>query len=210
MKYPRTPHLPQSSATADGLVLDNSMIFGGKEVVVTVKMDGENTTMYRDHIHARSVNSGPHASRTWVKALHAGIKSDIPEGWRICGENLFATHSIRYENLTSYFQVFSVWNGDLCLSWKDTAEWVELLGLNTVMVLGEGMWPCRGAAIGAPLKQVAGDPCEGYVVRLASSFRYRDFQRSVAKCVRADHVQTDEHWMTSKMSVNGLRKDRSL
>ena len=35
---------------------------------------------------------------------------------------------------------------------------------------------------------------EGYVVRLADSFAYRDFRRSVAKFVRQEHIQTTKHW----------------
>lgn len=32
-----------------------------------------------------------------------------------------------------------------------------------------------------------GDPMEGFVVRLASSFHYRDFRHCVGKYVRAEH-----------------------
>lgn len=35
---------------------------------------------------------------------------------------------------------------------------------------------------------------EGYVVRLTSSFHYKDFSRSAAKFVRKGHVTTNEHW----------------
>jgi len=44
---------------------DNRLI--GREVVVTEKMDGENTTMYCDNIHARSIDGRHHPSRDWVK-----------------------------------------------------------------------------------------------------------------------------------------------
>ncbi len=36
---------------------------------------------------------------------------------------------------------------------------------------------------------------EGYVLRLASSFHYKDFKNSVGKFVRKSHVQTVKHWM---------------
>lgn len=94
-KYPRTPHLPWSPGfTADDLRNKTTALFDGKEVVVTEKMDGENTTMYRDYIHARSVDGRSHPSRAWVKQLHGRICFDIPEGWRFCGENMYAQHSI--------------------------------------------------------------------------------------------------------------------
>lgn len=68
VKYPRTFHLPWSrSYTHDDKVLKHVQHFEGKEVVVTEKMDGENTTMYRDYLHARSIDSKDHPSRHWIK-----------------------------------------------------------------------------------------------------------------------------------------------
>ena len=69
-KYPRTWHLPDSpnrGADGDHAHADYSP-FAGREVVVTEKLDGENTTIYADgHCHARSVASGYHPTRTWVR-----------------------------------------------------------------------------------------------------------------------------------------------
>ena len=82
----------------------------GREVVVTEKLDGENTTMYTDYIHARSLDSHHHPSRDWVKQLHGEIGYKIPVGWRVCGENMYARHSIVYYDLTTYFYGFSIWD----------------------------------------------------------------------------------------------------
>lgn len=60
--------------------------------------------------HARSVDSRHHISRDWLAQFHSSIAYNIPEGWRICGEYLYAKHSIFYENLPSYFLGFSIWN----------------------------------------------------------------------------------------------------
>jgi hypothetical protein len=46
---------------------------------------------------------------------------------------------------------------------------------------------------------------EGYVVRLAARFHYQDFAHSVAKWVRAQHVQTDQHWMFAELIPNRLK-----
>jgi hypothetical protein len=54
--------------------------------------------------------------------------------------------------------------------------------------------------------QLGGDR-EGYVVRLASGFHYRGFRQSVAKYVRKDHVQTDDHWKSREVVPNRLRGD---
>lgn len=201
-KYPRTRHLPWSpGASHDDLIADEVEPFVGQRVIVTEKMDGENTTLYRDHLHARSIDGRHHPSRNWVKALHARIAHEIPEGWRVCGENLYAQHSIVYEALPSYFMLFSVWDADNhCLDWDSTVEWADLLGLETVPVLYDGEFdPEWLQALDLDLQR-----CEGYVVRLASGFAYADFGKSVAKWVRANHVQTDQHWMHQEVVPNGI------
>jgi len=47
VKYPRTPHLPWSpGASSDDVRHLNIDHFKNKQVVVTEKMDGENTSLY--------------------------------------------------------------------------------------------------------------------------------------------------------------------
>ena len=124
VKYPRTYHLPWSPGkTKDDKTIESTEHFQGKYIIVSIKMDGENTTMYRDGIHARSLEYIPHKSRDRVKALHASIAHNIPKDWRVCGENMFAKHSIHYKNLDDFFLMFSIWNEkNECLSWKETEE----------------------------------------------------------------------------------------
>ncbi|MGC5412734.1 RNA ligase family protein, partial [Streptomyces sp. DT225] len=56
--YPRTPHLPWSpGATSDDVRMTDLAALAGTEVVVTEKLDGENTTLYADGLHARSLDS---------------------------------------------------------------------------------------------------------------------------------------------------------
>ena len=104
-KYPRTPHLRWSSGhiSDDDLVLKNTHHFTGKQVVVTEKLDGENTSIYKDYLHARSLNFKSHLSRDWIKKLHANISHLIPEGWRLCGENLYAGDSKKLANQINCF-----------------------------------------------------------------------------------------------------------
>lgn len=201
-KYPRTPHLPWSSGySSDDIVLKKLLHFEGKEVVVTEKLDGENTTMYTDYIHARSLNSRPHPSREWVKKLHASLCYLIPEGWRLCGENLYARHSIGYDNLESYFYLFSIWNEqNICQDWLQTIEWAELLGLNIPREFYRGIWNEKFISQ-LPINT---DHCEGYVVRTLESFSYDSFDQHVAKWVRNCHVTTDQHWMNQEVIPNRL------
>lgn len=204
-KYPRTFHLPWSPGrSSDDKVLKSTDHFTGQEVVVTEKLDGENTTMYPDRIHARSVTYVPHPSRTWVRALHAQIAHEIPPGMRISGENVYALHSIPYTGLPGYFFVFSIWEGDRALSWDDTVEWAELLNLPTVPVLYRGPWDERKIAALTNRRGAYGE-MEGYVVRLARSFTVSEFPRAIAKFVRAGHVGgTEEHWLARPVVPNRL------
>lgn len=195
VKYPRTYHLPWSqSVNKDDRVLASLLAFLGKRVIVTVKMDGENTTMYSDYIHARSVDGRSHPSRDWVKGLWGRIGMDIPEQWRLCGENLYAKHSIHYTDLPTYFMGFSLWNErNVCLDWDATQDWFELLGVQSVPVLYDGIFDEK--AIRALWTAEQWGSCEGYVIRLADEIPYGEFRHKVAKFVRKDHVQTAKHWM---------------
>jgi ATP-dependent RNA circularization protein (DNA/RNA ligase family) len=207
VKYPKTPHLPWSPGLQnDDRLMPDTECFHGKWIVVTEKMDGENTTMYNDAIHARSLDGRHHASRDWVKGLHGSIKHLIPDGWRICGENLYAKHSIHYEDLKSYFMVFSIWEYDRCLNWDETMEYSEDFGLKTVPVLYTGPWEDWVRIRTLTDALTIEDGREGYVVRLYDSFGYNEFDRSVAKYVRKGHVQTDEHWMTQAVVPNKLKE----
>lgn len=207
VKYPRTYHFPWSP----GLVNDDRMLHDlshleKEDVVATIKMDGENTTMYSDYLHARSTDYEAHPSRTWIKSLHGKIAHEIPKGWRICGENLYAKHSIHYQNLDDYFQVFSIWNDkNICQSWDETVEWASLLGLKTVPVIYEGEWDEKKIK---DLHQETfnGDPREGYVVRVRREFHYREFRYCTGKYVRKAHVQTNEHWMRQQVVPNKLKE----
>ena len=206
-KYPHTPHFPWSrKVTHDDRVMSMTNLgwFRGRRVVVTEKLDGENTTMYPDHIHARSLDSRFHASRSWVKSFWGGIRADIPKGWRICGENMYAKHSIYYTELESYFYGFSIWNEhNVALPWDETVEWFNLLGIVPVPVLYDGIYDEK--IIKWLWKESDRDKIEGNVMRDADAIRFEDFERRFAKFVRKGHVQTDEHWMHAEIVPNLLR-----
>ncbi len=206
VKHPSIFHLPWSDGIhSDDKVIEGMGTFVGKSVVVTEKLDGENTSLYRDHYHARSIDSGNHPSRNRAKALWAGIAASIPHQWRLCCENMTAKHSIEYSELEDYLYGFSVWNAcNECLAWNDTVEWFDLIGLPTVPVLYEGFYD--ETVIKALYDHEKDwERSEGYVVRLARSFHYDDFQESVAKYVRRGHVQTTDHWLHGPFVENKVR-----
>jgi hypothetical protein len=202
VKYPRTPHLPWSNSLKGDARLASDGAFHGREVVVTEKMDGENTTMYRDHLHARSIDAEPADWRTWVKNFWAAFAWEIPEGMRICGENVYRQRSIGYAALPSYFLGFSVWERNRCFSWDETLEWFALFDIEPVPVLYRGRYdPAEMRWLTDTMNP---NRQEGYVVRLADSFTYPEFGRSVAKYVRPNHVDhgASRHGF---YHVNGLR-----
>ncbi|NUW39218.1 RNA ligase family protein [Nonomuraea rhodomycinica] len=205
--YPRTPHLPWSpGATPDDVRAGDLSGLRGREVVVTEKLDGENTTLYADGMHARSPDSAHHPSRAWVKGLQGRIGRRIPAGWRVCGENVYARHSLAYRELESWFYGFSVWDGDRCLDWDRTVAFLRGLGVPVPPVLWRGVFDER--ALRALRLDV--ERHEGYVVRTAEGFGREEFAGRVAKWVRRQHVRTGTHWMHSAVVPNALGPGAAL
>lgn len=207
VKYPRTLHLPWSQCiNDDDRVMHDMSGWEGENVVVTAKMDGENSSIYRDYIHARSVDGRSHPSRNLLKAFAARWQHDLPEGWRVCGENLYARHSIHYDDLPHHFMGFSVWTDrNVCLPWEDTLEYFDLLGITPVPVLYRGAYDEK--LIQGLWSESQRDTLEGYVIRRAGSFSYGDFSRSMAKFVRSSHVQATKHnWQMQAIVPNNFLK----
>ncbi len=225
VKYPRTFHLPFSqSNSSDDVWWKDCSLFEGKEVVISEKIDGESCSIYPDgHVHARSLDTDNHPSRTWIKRMAGEFSFNIPANHRICGENVYAYHSIFYTDLPSYFLAFGIYDGNNnCLSWQETEDICEILGLHTVPVIYKGiwseklirnLWTGKGAYPTYRTSELQPEfpkdfvPCdaEGYVVRFAESFHYDQFSKSCAKMVRKNHVTTDQHWMERKPVPNLLK-----
>lgn len=213
IKYPRTYHLPWSEGVSDDdRILKDLDCFKGKEIIASLKMDGENTTLSSNgYVHARSIDSGDHVSRHWVKNLANNICYQIPKGWRICGENLFAEHTIHYKNLETYFYVFSIWNEqNICLSLDETLEWCQLLNLHHVPILYRGIFQ-EEKIKSLYEKFYNNNRMEGYVIRNCNSFKYGDFRKNVSKFVNGKfkkdvNESIHGHWMRKIMIKNELKE----
>jgi len=179
--YPHTYHVPFSQGIGNrDRYLDDMFCFEEQRVVVTEKMDGENMTMYNDYIHANSVDRGLHLSRDWIRNLWEKMGWEIPDRWRVCGENLYAKYATSLENFDNYFWVFSIWNeSNECISWDETVDYCEMLNLRTVPVLYNGIYD---EDVIRKIKP-DGDFSQGWVIRIADSFLYKDFRKSVAQFV---------------------------
>jgi hypothetical protein len=213
-KYPRTFHLPYSMKKGDDdKVWPSDDIFRQQPIVVTEKMDGENTTIYADYLHARSIDSDWDESKRWLDRMRLLIAHDIPAGWRICGENLFYKHTIKYTELDTLFYVYSIWNeANVCLSWAETREWCRLLGLTPIPVLYEGLYDQK--KIMEAFRTYASQspsPVEGFVVRLAASFPFDQFRESVGKFVNDTfQIATSKHWKYDVKELNELKNQRNV
>jgi hypothetical protein len=206
-KYNRTYHVPWSEGVqSDDKINKKISCFKDKIITVNEKLDGECTTMYGDinGLHARSTTGVSNWTRDWCKKLQMTIMNDIPEGYRFCGENVFGEHSIRYDDLESYFYLFSIWNDkNECLSWDETLEWANIIDLATPKEFYRGVY--NEDILKDIAKNIDTATCEGYVIRTVDGFHYDNFSNHIAKWVRKGHVQTDEHWLKNT-KPNGLKK----
>ncbi|WHO80787.1 RNA ligase family protein [Rhizobium leguminosarum] len=202
-KYGRTYHLPISpGATSDDKVmamLDGLMI---GDLVITEKMDGENTTIYRGGSHARSPDSRYHSSRDWLKAFAASISPQLADGERIVGENLYARHSIGYDDLPSYFLGFAWIIDDEVQSWDLTQARFKELGIVPVSTLYRG--PYKAGLFEDTAASLDKTKQEGFVVRIADAFLETEMPVRMGKYVRDNHVQSETHWMQSELIPNRL------
>ena len=211
-KYGRTYHYPFSPGTTS----DDRINFDYwndlqqiQTVVHTEKLDGENNCLSKWGVFARS-----HAAPTqspWTATLREFwqmVKNDLGD-LEIFLENLYAVHSIRYQQLEHHFYVFAIREAGRWLSWEEVKFYAALLELPTVPVIEIESTPdnrllfeekllkiTTTAGAFDPVDTATGQPCtlEGIVSRNAAGFQSDVFAHNVFKWVRKGHVKTNEHW----------------
>ena len=210
-KYPRTYHFPWSpGTTSDDRKLSDGWFdangWAGKEIVITEKLDGENTMFSNTDVYSRS-HAAPTRSawsrNLWdTNGLLWSVKDKIGDDEYFYGENLYGEHSIHYDKLTSYFYLFAGRHGDEWYGWDDVTLSAEILGVPTVPVLWRGVIETE-EQLKALVDKFMSEPStfgvekEGLVIRWASGFKNDDFSKCVCKWVRPHHVQTGVHWTRS-------------
>lgn len=198
-KYPRTYHFPFSpGTTSDDRIAHDWQGILANELIITEKLDGENTCLKASGVYARS-----HAAPTrnpWAKnmgIIWSQLKNDLKD-LEIFGENLYGVHSIEYQYLEHYFYVFGMRVGDTWLSWEEVEFLAGVAELPLVPVLEKGIYTAESlpTLIETSVQEgsALGGECEGCVVRTAGAFDTEYFSENVLKYVRANHVKTDEHW----------------
>lgn len=211
-KHPRTYHLPYSpGCTSDDKKVATDAHLVGEKVIATIKMDGENTSLYNTGSHARSLNSVVDSEdRNWIEAFRNTIREALPENLRFCGENLFYRHTCAYDNLKSMFYLHSIWNVDTCLSWLDTRKICSLFEITLPDVIYKGVYD-KDAILSAyaEYKKNSIDDVEGFVVRVQRSFKNSEFTYCVNKYVDSDFEVPDTHWRHAEKIKNNLASGKN-
>jgi hypothetical protein len=205
-KYPRTLHFPFSpGAKNDDRIARDYASLIGPELVITEKLDGENTCLNACGVFSRS-----HAAPTqnpWATYLYPRwhqLKRDLG-GLDLFGESLYGIHSIEYTGLPEHFFLFGVRCEERWESWDTVRLYSELASVPAVPVLWRGRVHNKTelqALIEELVQQPSAlsdpelglSPREGVVIRRSEAFTGREFETSVMKWVRRGHVQTDEFW----------------
>ena len=217
-KYPRTYHLPFSPEVhSDDKLCDVSDLYRiideQVEVVITEKLDG-GACCLKAHAGVMARSHGQETSCSsfnYIKNVHyyPNMQDIIEQNLMICGENMFAIHSIEYTNLQDYFYVFNIVDGNAMqfMNYDSVVDWANTHNMLTVPEVYRGkipslQWLEKFLAVELKKPSGLGGHREGFVVRVKSAFPVDDFSKNVFKYVRANHVQNKiddetgkiQHW----------------
>jgi hypothetical protein len=201
MKFPRTYHFDFSPGTDDDdkILFDLSELLGD-EIVLTEKLDGENTCLKEEGAFSRS-HASPSISpwATEVRFLWDFYKSSLAP-LSFYGENMQGVHSIEYSDLESPFYLFAIYDEimEVWLSWDEVKEFSEILGIPHAPELSRGSFDKN--SLKEEIERIMsggsrlGGEIEGVVARKIDRIHPKSFYKNVVKYRREGHVKTDEHW----------------
>lgn len=211
--YPSTRHWPESmSVHRDDHYHRDPDFFVGKDVVITEKLDGGLTQFADGNVYARS--SGAPTTAGWfsyVKSVTLPKLYNVNPKYQPIGEDLYGVHSIVYDPLPDTFFLFHVLeradqnigtantDGDFFWSWTGVDLFARGHELRTVPLLFEGEFGSTAEITKWFFDEIKkpslyGPVREGFVMRIADEIPFSEFGMNTCKFVRANHVQTDEHW----------------
>lgn len=207
MKFPRTFHLPYSPGKgSDDKTMQPTYVsmFVDTPILITEKLDGENQFWSSTEFHLRSESSTGGQLRSKAKARHAAIKRFIPKNIGLFVEDISNKHSIEYKDTSEEFFVIRAidTNEQRFLTWAETKAIAQSCGLPVVptkyegTAFTDGMFEFVVNRHAETQSVLGGGESEGIVVSRVLDMRYPTEMWHVfnVKWVRANHVQTDEHW----------------
>ena len=201
-KYPKTPYWRWSPSTGrdDGVHPDPGRVVGDP-VVVTEKLDGGNTLLHGGKVFGRSVAAPSEGKWMAMVKKHHAWKVNEPDV-RLYGEDIYGVHSIEYEAVPEdkTFYAFALRGREGAFASFSEVE--AYAGQREIPVVPSRFKGCFGSVgeLRAFVENAHAEPSalggerEGVVLRLARGFPASEFPLNVCKSVRADHVQSDEHW----------------
>ena len=98
---------------------------------------------------------------------------------------------------------------DRWTSWKYVEEMAEQIGVPTAPLIERveiGSYLRLKEVLTGIAERVIAKGHEGIIVRVAGEFSMGEFGNSVAKYVRPNHVQTDDHWRRKPVVPNELKQ----
>jgi ATP-dependent RNA circularization protein (DNA/RNA ligase family) len=217
-KYPKTPHLYFSPCINDDDVqLDPKTCsqFVNREIIITEKLDGGNCQLHQGKVYARTNSKeATHASFSAIKQIYSQFSFLVEDNLSLFGENMFGIHSIEYSDLESYFYLFGVFDNDTkkWASWDKILEYAKEYDIPHVPVLFEGKfnsldeiknWMTERMKSKSTISQTGP---EGFVLRIREEYDDGDFEKSCAKYVRNNHIQTDETWNRTWKQAKLIKK----
>ena len=210
-RFPRTFHLPWSEEKSDNdKVLSNVDHLLNCYLSISIKMDGSNVGLSREHLSSRGGDIPKHESFDLLKQKYSLIKYEIPEDFIFYGEWLYAVHSIEYNDLDDYLMIFAIFDRSqhVWLSVKDVIEYSQLIGFQTVPFIKHNLFYKTEEDFKNGIVNIARNTInkghEGIVVRKSGYFN--KYYGAVAKYVRESHVQTDEHWSNKPIKKQGIKE----
>lgn len=186
----------------DITVEDNHNFFANNILVHNCALKGSEGVMARSHGQETSCSSF-----NYIKNVHyyPNMQDIIDQNLIVCGENLFAIHSIEYSNLQDFFYVYHIVDGNsnTFIDYDDMVQWATTHNMLVVPEVYRGtipslQWLEKFMADELKKPSNLGGVKEGFVVRVKSAFPVEDFSKHVFKYVRKGHVATPEkHWSKS-------------
>lgn len=135
-KYGRSLHAQISlGTTSDDRFMSDGYVKAFADMTalrLSEKLDGQNNCFSKYGVFARS-HTAP-SIHPWDKPMIDRwqlFKNDLGD-LEVFGENMYATHSIRYTKLESFFYVFGVRDKGVWLSWEEVCFYAGMLDFPTV------------------------------------------------------------------------------
>ncbi len=172
-------------------------------VVVTEKLDGSNILLHNRKTYGRSVSTPSEGKWTAMVKKHHAWKVTEPDVF-LYGEDVYGIHSIEYGAVREDHTFYAFSRRDATGAFAPFSEvraYAEQKNIPIVPILFHGIFgsiaEVRKFLLHAHAEaSVLGGEREGVVLRLACGFPESEFQYSVCKSVRIDHVQSTTHWTT--------------